>query len=140
MRKTQQSSSCLFLFLFATFFHHSFGDVGTAAQFGPPYLPTACFGNDASAFPPNNLFAAAGEGIWDNGASCGREYYVSCISAAVRGTCKPDQTIRVKIVDRAQTSVTRPSRPGATIVLSEVGFGKIANPAAPYVNVEYQQV
>uniref|UniRef100_A0A7N2L528 Uncharacterized protein n=1 Tax=Quercus lobata TaxID=97700 RepID=A0A7N2L528_QUELO len=47
-------------------FHTSYGEVGTAALYSPPYSPTACYGSDASQFPSRNLFAAAGDGIWDN--------------------------------------------------------------------------
>ncbi|KAK8500155.1 hypothetical protein V6N12_002263 [Hibiscus sabdariffa] len=127
------------IFFLATIFHPSFADVGTAAQYSPPYLPTACSGNDASQFPTNNLFAAAGDGIWDNGASCGRQYLVRCISAATPGTCNPSQTIQIRIVDRAETSVSRPSTNGATIILSTTAFGAIANPSAASVNIEFQQ-
>ncbi|TYG66565.1 hypothetical protein ES288_D05G011600v1 [Gossypium darwinii] len=127
-------------FLVATFFNPSLADVGTAAHYSPPYLPTACFGNDASQFPTDNLFAAAGDGIWDNGASCGRQYLVRCISAATPGTCNPSQTIQIRIVDRAETSVSRPSANGATIILSNTAFGAIANPSAASVNIEFQQV
>ncbi|KAF7848493.1 hypothetical protein BT93_L1897 [Corymbia citriodora subsp. variegata] len=115
-------------------------DVGTAAHYSPPYTPTTCFGNDPSQFPSSNLFAAAGEGIWDNGASCGRQYLVRCISASVSGTCIPSQTIQVRIVDRALSSSSSPSSNGATIVLSTTAFGTIAKSSATAVNVEYQQV
>ncbi|CAA3002864.1 Hypothetical predicted protein [Olea europaea subsp. europaea] len=93
----------------------------------------------SAAFPSSNLFAAAGEGIWDNGAACGRQYLVRCISAAVPNTCIPGQTIQVKIVDRAQTSVSRPTREGVTIVLSNTAFGTIGNPPATSMNIEIQQ-
>ncbi|XP_021665640.2 EG45-like domain containing protein isoform X2 [Hevea brasiliensis] len=135
-----QLSPYLFLFLsLASLCHLSYGDVGTAAHYSPPYLPTACYGNDASQFPSNNLFAAASEGIWDNGAACGRQYLVRCISAVVPRTCNPGETIRIKIVDRAASSVSRPSSNGATIILSDTAFAKIANPSASSVNIEYQQ-
>nr|GFB61894.1 hypothetical protein [Tanacetum cinerariifolium] len=75
-------------------------EVGTASMYNPPYTPTACYGNDASQFPSSNLFAAAGEGIWDNGAACGRQYLVKCISAVIPRTCILGQTIQVRIVDR----------------------------------------
>ncbi|KAL9440100.1 hypothetical protein AB3S75_018875 [Citrus x aurantiifolia] len=131
--------SLVFLCLLAAiFFHHSRGDVGTAARYGPPFLPTACNGNDQSQFPAGNLFAAAGEGIWDNGASCGRQYKLRCISAAVSGTCI-NNTIQIKIVDRAQSLVSTPSLKGTTIVLSNTAFAAIANPSATVVNVEYVQ-
>ncbi|KAG2400271.1 Pentatricopeptide repeat-containing protein [Vigna angularis] len=72
----------LFSFLiFSSFFLRRvslvIGDVGTAASYGPPYIPTACGGNRAGQFPPGNLFAAVNEGLWDNGAACGRRYRIS---------------------------------------------------------------
>ncbi|KAL6212127.1 hypothetical protein ACLB2K_017348 [Fragaria x ananassa] len=120
-------------------FRSSQANVGTAAQYRPPYLPTSCFGSDASQFPSSNLFGSAGEGIWDNGAACGRQYLVSCISAAVPKTCIPGKTIQIKIVDRALSSVSRPSRNDATMVLSTTAFAAIANSSASFVNVEFQQ-
>ncbi|XP_075652635.1 EG45-like domain containing protein [Castanea sativa] len=139
MAKLQLFFQSLFVIL-AVLFYLSHADVGTAAQYKTPYLPTACYGNDASQFPSSNLFASAGEGIWDNGAACGRQYLVRCISAAQPRTCKPGQTIQIKIVDRALTSVSRPSRNGATMVLSTTAFGMIANPSASFINIEFQQV
>ncbi|KAK6912643.1 RlpA-like protein, double-psi beta-barrel domain, partial [Dillenia turbinata] len=130
----------LSLFITASLFCNlSNGDVGTAAQYAPPYLPNACYGNDASQFPPNNYFAAAGDGIWDNGAACGRQYKVRCISAAEPKICVPGQTIQVKIVDSALSSSSRPSANGATIVLSTTAFQAIAKSSASSVNVEFQQ-
>ncbi|CAJ1973749.1 unnamed protein product [Sphenostylis stenocarpa] len=126
--------------LFSTLFiHYSLADVGNAARYGPPYLPTACFGRDVSQFPSSNLFGAAGEGLWDNGAACGRQYKVRCISAAVPKTCIPGQMVEIKIVDRAQSSVSRPSLRGTTLVLSSKAFQAIANASASFINIEYQQ-
>jgi hypothetical protein len=64
---------------------------------------------------------------------------VRCISAAVPRTCLPDQMVQVRIVDRAQTSRSRPSSDGATIVLATPAFGTIADPSVPLINVEFQQ-
>lgn len=155
---------CLQLF---TYF--SYADVGTAAWYAPPYLrkyistpsgfslpikidkqikiymyiytATACYGNDQSQFPSSNLFGAAGEGIWDNGASCGRQYLVRCISAAEPNTCLPGLTIQIKIVDYALQSVSPPSRSGTTIVLSQAAFAAITNSSstATSINIEFQQ-
>ncbi|TQD90499.1 hypothetical protein C1H46_023937 [Malus baccata] len=120
-------------------FDTSNADVGTAAQYPPPYLPTQCFGGDSSQFPSSNLFAAAGDGIWDNGASCGRQYLVRCISAEETGTCVPDKTIQVKIVDYAGT-INKASVSGTTMVLSQTAFGSVANSTARSINIEFQQV
>lgn len=98
-----------------------------------------CYGNDASQFPTSNLFASAGEGIWDNGAACGRQYFVRCLSSLVPKACVAGKTIQIKIVDRAMLSVSRPSKGDATIVLSETAFRAIANPSASSINVEFQQ-
>eukprot|EP00258_Populus_trichocarpa_P029475 XP_024445494.1 EG45-like domain containing protein [Populus trichocarpa] len=135
-----KTSPFLLLLLLATLFHLTHGDDGTCAHYRPPYLPTACFGNSPSHFPSSNMFAAAGERIWDNGSACGRQYLVRCISEAFSGTCLPDQIIQVRIVDRAQTSRSRPSSNGTTIVLSSTAFGIIADPSARLVNVEFLQV
>ncbi|KAJ4843358.1 hypothetical protein Tsubulata_038661 [Turnera subulata] len=141
MATNQAASQYIFLFLLAsTLFHLAYADIGTAAVYNPPYLPTACFGTEATQFPSSNLFAAAGEAIWDNGAACGRQYLVRCISSAVAGSCNPEQIIQVRIVDRALTSSSRPSSRGATIVLSAIAFGTISNPSARSVNVEYRQI
>ncbi|XP_059638048.1 EG45-like domain containing protein [Cornus florida] len=129
----------LFIFIVTVLFNSScHGDVGTTAQYSPPYLPTACYGNDPSQFPSSNLFGAAGEGIWDNGASCGRQYLVRCISATQPRTCFADQTIQIKIVDYAPTQPSSTST--TTMVLSQTAFGTIANSSAHFINIEFQQV
>ncbi|KAK9947628.1 hypothetical protein M0R45_003243 [Rubus argutus] len=125
--------------LFPQLFHTSNGDVGTAAQYSPPYLPTECYGSDSSQFPSSNLFAAAGDGIWDNGASCGRQYLVRCISAAITGTCIPDTTIQIRIVNYAASVASQPSAGGTTMVLSQTAFAAIANSTASSINIEFQQ-
>ncbi|GFP93755.1 putative eg45-like domain containing protein 1 [Phtheirospermum japonicum] len=111
-------------------------DIGTASRYTSPYTPTACYGGDPTQFPLSNYFAAAGEGIWDNGAACGRQYLVQCISAAVPQTCVPDKTIQVRIVDRAQSSVSRPAREGSSLVLSSIAFDAIANNAVHLIWID----
>ncbi|KAM6584501.1 hypothetical protein CsatB_011503 [Cannabis sativa] len=128
------------LFVFQTNLHTTHGDVGTSAHYSPPYIPTACYDRDSSQFPSSNLFGAAGDAIWDNGASCGRQYQVRCISASQPGTCIPDKTILVKIVDYAGSLVSAPSATGTTMVLSQTAFAAIANPTASSINIEFQQV
>lgn len=103
------------------------------------HAATACRGSDPSQFPSSNLFGSAGEGIWDNGAACGRQYLVRCISAPVLGTCVPGKTIQIRIVDRALSSVSRPSRKDTTMALSTTAFAAIANSSAKFVNIEFQQ-
>ncbi|XP_059432895.1 EG45-like domain containing protein [Corylus avellana] len=129
----------LSLTLVSHLFHTSLGDVGTAAQYSPPYLPTACYGSDPSPFPSSNLFGVAGDGIWDNGASCGRQYLVRCISASKQGACIRDQTIQIKIIDYVGSAPSLPTANDTTMVLSKTAYETIANPAIAdqFINIEF---
>ncbi|XP_023546766.1 EG45-like domain containing protein [Cucurbita pepo subsp. pepo] len=140
-------SNPLFLsgFLFTVFFAaHLFqfchGDLGTATFYTAPYLPAACAGKDTSVFPASNLFAAAGEGIWEKGAACGRQYQVRCFSADVPKSCVPDQIIQVTIVDRAISTVTKPARGDTTMVLSTTAYKSIVQGSVSLVNIEFREV
>ncbi|XP_073111302.1 EG45-like domain containing protein [Elaeis guineensis] len=118
----------------------STADVGTAAYYGPPYLPTVCYGRDPGQFPGSGLFAAAGEGIWDNGASCGRQYLVRCLSSATPNACIKNRVIQVRVVDQGTMLNSMPSRNGTTMVLSNAAFQMIASEAAQVINIEFTQV
>ncbi|KAB1209014.1 EG45-like domain containing protein [Morella rubra] len=126
-------------FLVSQFLRTSHGDVGTAARYSPPYSPTSCYESDPSQFPSSNLFGAAGDGIWDNGASCGRQYLVRCISATQPRACVQGSTIQIKIVDYAGSLRSPPSANGTTMVLSKTAFEAIANASANSINIEFQQ-
>lgn len=132
------------LLIFSVFFlfNLSSADLGTGAYYGPPYLPTACVGNDPNQFPAGNLFAAAGAGIWDNGAACGRQYLVRCLQGSTQGTvCTSSDTIQITIVDQATNLVSPPSKKGATMTFSIAAYGRIANPStSSEINIEYREV
>ncbi|XP_059460936.1 EG45-like domain containing protein isoform X2 [Corylus avellana] len=130
----QLFSLCLCLLLLARL---SCADIGTASQYTDPYLPTACHGSNEAQFQSSELFGSAGEAIWDNGEACGRLYSVQCISASDPNTCIPDQIIHVRIVDRSLTSVSRPSREDAALVLSTTAFGIIANSSATFITIQF---
>ncbi|ERN16391.1 hypothetical protein AMTR_s00052p00109070 [Amborella trichopoda] len=120
----------LFLFLLG----RCSADVGTATFYNPPYAPTKCYGNDTSQFPANNLFAAASDSIWDNGAACGREYTVRCLSdASSADPCVANSAIQVRIVDYRTAA-------GTTMLLSSDAFQATADPnMATTINFEFQQ-
>ncbi|GJT26950.1 EG45-like domain containing protein, partial [Tanacetum coccineum] len=100
---------------------------------------TVCYGNDTSKFPSDSLFAAAGDGIWDNGAACGRKYLVKCISGTEPGACVSDEVIQVTIVDYANTSGPSNYHGSSTMVLSATAFGLIANSTADTISIEFKQ-
>ncbi|PIN21609.1 hypothetical protein CDL12_05688 [Handroanthus impetiginosus] len=108
------------------------GDIGTASSYGPPYIPTKCGGNRQDQFPAGNLFGAVSEGLWDNGAACGRRYRLRCLS----GNNKPckDGTVDVKVVDFCSR---RPCP--STILLSKDAFATVSNSPNAKINIEYIQ-
>ncbi|KAK1425960.1 hypothetical protein QVD17_14627 [Tagetes erecta] len=108
-------------------------DVGTATSYDPPYTPTKCNGNEAGQFPSGNLFISVSEGLWDNGAACGRRYRLKCLSGN-RKPCK-DGTIDVRVVDRCSKTPC-PS----TILLSNDAFSAISKTQTPKINIEYVQI
>ena len=145
MNRSQPQLQWLFLKLFLVslflHFHTSYGDVGTAAQYSSPYLPTACYGSDESNFPSGNFFAAAGDEIWDNGAACGRQYFVGCISDSTPDACNQNQTILITIVDYMGQPPFAQSTYNTTMVLSNTAFRTIANSstASSYINIEFER-
>ncbi|KAF2772079.1 hypothetical protein EJ03DRAFT_212547 [Teratosphaeria nubilosa] len=121
-------------------------DVGTATFYRPPYQPTECYGGDPSQFPNSNLFACANDGVWDNGAACGRQYFVRCISSTQHKICIPNQQIQIKIVDNCGPGNQGHRGPyGETIVLSTTAMAAITHmdkldPRKPTINIEFTQV
>lgn len=93
---------------------------------------TQCYGNRQDQFPPGNLFVAVSEGLWDNGAACGRRYRMRCLS----GTNKPckDGTIDVEVVD-----ICRRKPCSSTIILSRDAFAAISRYPNRKINIEYIQ-
>ncbi|KAI7740247.1 hypothetical protein M8C21_021676 [Ambrosia artemisiifolia] len=120
----------LFVFLGVKY---ALGDVGTATSYDPPYTPTRCNGNQADQFPSGNLFISVSEGLWDNGAACGRRYRLKCLSGS-RKPCR-DGTIDVRVVDYCSKTPC-PS----TIVLSNDAFAAISKSQRGKINVEYVQI
>ncbi|XP_044480737.1 EG45-like domain containing protein [Mangifera indica] len=108
------------------------GDIGTASSYNPPYLPTRCNGNSQDQFPPGNLFVAVSEGLWDNGAACGRRYRLRCLSG-IDKPCKSG-SIEVKVVDFCPKSPCP-----ATILLSNDAFAAVSRSAGK-INIEYAQI
>ncbi|KAJ9559256.1 hypothetical protein OSB04_013870 [Centaurea solstitialis] len=120
----------LFLMLGFNNIKYALADIGTASSYEPPYTPTKCNGNRADQFPPGNLFVSVSEGLWDNGAACGRRYRLKCLS----GNNKPckDDTIDVRVVDFCSK---RPCP--STLLLSSDAFSAISKPHRGKINIEY---
>ena len=138
------------------------GDVGTAAAYGPPYIrewairqfftncknqlslsyllvllcklcaATACGGDSRDQFPPGNLFVSVSEGLWDNGAACGRRYRIRCVSGKNR-PCKRS-SVDVKVVDFCATSPCPD-----TLLMSNDAFAAISRFPKAKINIEYTQ-
>ena len=95
-------------------------------------LATKCKGMDIEQFPEDGYFVAVSEGLWDNGAACGRKYEMRCISGP-RRPCKGG-TIVVRVVDFCKTYPCP-----TTLVLSTKAFNAISKSPNERINVEYAQ-
>ncbi|XP_048439499.1 EG45-like domain containing protein [Pyrus x bretschneideri] len=109
------------------------GDLGTATAYGPPYMPTKCFGSRPDQFPPMYLFVAVSEGLWDGGSACGRLYKIRCLSGP-NMPCKGGATVEVKVVDHCRQSPC-PS----TIAMSTDAFAAISHSPSTQINIEFIQ-
>ncbi|PON76966.1 Expansin [Trema orientale] len=108
------------------------GDVGSAGSYDPPYLPTKCNGDEQDQFPEDGYFVAVSDGLWDNGAACGRRYQMRCISGP-RRPCKGGFIV-VQVIDFCKSDPC-----GATLRLSNKAFQAISRFPKARINVEYQQ-
>nr|QDH43457.1 plant natriuretic peptide-like 2 [Venturia pyrina] len=109
-------------------------DSGTGATYPPPYRPNKCYGNREDIFPGTNLFAAAGQGIWDNGGACGRIYEILCNSPVEGsdGKCT-GQTVRVRIVEG------KLGYRAATLTLSQTA-GAVVYTGKGRFNIQYHRL
>ncbi|XP_038685091.1 EG45-like domain containing protein [Tripterygium wilfordii] len=75
-----QKSFVLFMaslcFCFSSFPTASTQNQGTATFFSPPYVPSACYGNEDKG----QSIASASTEIWNNGNVCGQIYHFTCVS------------------------------------------------------------
>ncbi|WCJ30259.1 EG45-like domain containing protein [Euphorbia peplus] len=108
-------------------------DIGTATSYNPPYLPTRCNGNREDQIPAGNMFVAVSEGLWDNGAACGRRYRLKCLSGNNK-PCKNGVVIDVKVVDLCPKSPC-PS----TFLFSNDAFSAISHSSSAKINIEFIQ-
>ncbi|KAK8983032.1 hypothetical protein V6N11_055015 [Hibiscus sabdariffa] len=93
------------------------------------FVTSACFGST----PQDNMIAAAGDSLWNNGAVCGKTFTVTCTGPrnAVPHSCT-GKSVTVKIVDHC------PGCP-SIIDLSRKAFAIIADPVAGIINIDYTQ-
>lgn len=95
---------------------------------------TACDGNRRDQFPPGNLFVSVSEGLWDNGAACGRRYRIRCVSGRNRPCKNPNASVDVKVVDFCAKSPC-PN----TLLMSKDAFTAISRFSNAQINIEYTQ-
>ncbi|KAF3447132.1 hypothetical protein FNV43_RR12312 [Rhamnella rubrinervis] len=93
-------------------------------------IATRCKGNDPDQFPESGHFVAVSDGLWDNGAACGRRYQLRCISGPKR-PCKRGSIV-AEVVDFCKKDPC-PS----TLVLSSKAFNAISRFSDVKINVEY---
>lgn len=103
------------------------------ASFYTEYVPSACYGDDTSPFPPNNFIAAGGDSenanIWNNGNNCGKDFTIQCEGNG----CTGGGPITVKIVDHCPNGCEG----GRAFDLSFQAFSAIADPNVGVITVRY---
>lgn len=95
---------------------------------------TRCGGNRQDQFPPGNLFVSVSEGLWDNGAACGRRYRLRCLSGSNKPCKDIKTTVDVRVIDFCSK---RPCP--STILMSGDAFSAISRSPNAKINVEYIQ-
>ncbi|KAL5781006.1 hypothetical protein ACOSP7_006035 [Xanthoceras sorbifolium] len=107
---------------------------GIATYYTPPYVPSACNGNQDDGV----MIAALSEGLYNGGANCGTYYQVTCTGGTNEGTphpCLGTGPVTVKIVELCPS-------PGCKgdIDLSQEAFEAIADTASGSIKIDYQQL
>ncbi|XAR66943.1 hypothetical protein NMG60_11013333 [Bertholletia excelsa] len=100
----------------------------TASYYGPPYLPSSCYGENSAELPGDMLFAAAGAGIWSDGAACGSIVHVKSID--------DDEIFKVKIVDYIGTASSPVSAPNTAVALPRPTFKNITGSSALWAKIQ----
>ncbi|KAL2454495.1 EG45-like domain containing protein 2 [Abeliophyllum distichum] len=105
---------------------------GTATFYTPPYVPSACYGNQNKG----TVIAAANPSLYNNGAACGRRYRVKCTGGTNNGVPHPctGREVTVTIVDLC------PGCGNNQLDLSQQVFSTIANPDAGRIRIDYTRV
>jgi len=111
-------------------------DSSSQATYYTKYLPTSCYGNDASQIPRDKLFAAVSTDVFGNKEACGAYYEITCKGATSGGSnpCKQNPTVKVKVVDLC------PGCNKNSFDLSKEAFSKIADLDAGRINISVKRV
>ncbi|KAK9280018.1 hypothetical protein L1049_013703 [Liquidambar formosana] len=106
------------------------GDMGTAASYDPLYLTSKCNGSDSSG--QGKMFAAVNQGLWDDGAACGRRYRLSCVS----GPCKDmEVTIEVEVLYFCTRSLCN-----STLALHKDAFADVSSSPNATIRIDFTQL
>ncbi|MFS7917914.1 putative rlpA-like protein, double-psi beta-barrel [Helianthus anomalus] len=105
--------ACILIAMVASLTSVAHAVAGRATFYTPPYTPNPA--------------------LYNNGATCGRRYHVTCTGRTNDGILQPctGRSVDVTVVDLCPTCATR------QIDLSREAFAVIANPDAGLINVEY---
>ncbi|XP_012071639.1 EG45-like domain containing protein [Jatropha curcas] len=107
------------------------GSTGTASVYDPPYSPNQCYGDDPLT---TTLVATVSEALWAGGDNCKKTLRVRCIkSSDASKPCKLHTSVDVKVADYCPDC-------GITFQISDDAYAKIADPAAPSLQVGYTWV
>lgn len=115
---------------------HRSGRINGEATYYTNYVPSECYGNDQSRFPPGPMIARVSSDVFNHNAACGHMYDITCRGGANGGDnpCTEHPTVRVKVVD-----VSRETKRN-TFELSQQAFSRIANTDAGRLRITAERV
>ncbi|WP_234344749.1 MULTISPECIES: hypothetical protein [Xanthomonas] len=123
----------------------AFADIGTISFYGnnarrPADLVQGCNVPEDQVSGRNYQVVTVSDGLWDNGASCGRRYRMRCISTPVKHSCTAS-TIDVIVVGRCPNGRCTV---GGRDVTMKIAFNRysllVQARTAPWANIEYIQI
>ncbi|KAG6427817.1 hypothetical protein SASPL_112068 [Salvia splendens] len=122
----------MFAFAAASIFSMASAISGTATYYGPPLVPSSCYGYQDKGV----MVAAANPALFNNRAACGNRYIIRCTGATNLGVPQPCRNgpITVTIVDLC------PGCGANQIDLSQEAFKAIADPNAGRIRIDYTRV
>lgn len=120
---------------------HAAADVGSLSFYKRPYYPTECNTPVETMERLNYRYVQVSEGLWDNGAVCGKTLLIRCLSgSASRNPCTRN-TIEAVIVGRCPNGVCAVGNTNVLMRITAERYSSLVNSReAAWVNIEFARL
>ncbi|PPT98698.1 hypothetical protein XaraCFBP7407_04305 [Xanthomonas arboricola pv. arracaciae] len=123
----------------------AFADIGSISFYGnnasrPADFVQGCNISEDTVSSRNYLVVTVSEGLWDNGASCGRRYRMRCISTPGKHSCTAN-TIDVIVVGRCPNGRCTVGGRDVAMKIAFIRYSLLVQArTAPWANIEFIQI